>query len=69
MRDRKTETIATGDKDMVFFQNGSMTHASSFGSMTSAPKRLTNKDSGGWVWEKLANDHPEFIYVSPVLGC
>jgi oleate hydratase len=61
MRSSKTETIAIGDSDLVFFQNGSMTDASSFGSMTSAPKRLTKKDSGGWtLWEKLANGHPEF---------
>jgi oleate hydratase len=61
MRDGEKETIAVGDEDIVFFQNGSMTDASSFGSMTSAPKRLTKKDSGGWtLWEKLANGHPEF---------
>jgi len=61
MRDGKRETIAIGDDDLVFFQNGSMTDASSFGSMTSAPKRLTKKDSGGWaLWEKLANVHPNF---------
>ncbi len=61
MCDGKRETIAIGDDDLVFFQNGSMTDASSFGSMTSAPKRLTKKDSGGWaLWEKLANGHPEF---------
>ncbi len=57
----KTETISIDDEDLVFFQNGSMTDASSFGSMTSAPKRLTKKDSGGWaLWEKLANGRPEF---------
>ena len=61
MRDGNREIIAIGDDDLVFFQNGSMTDASSFGSMTSAPKRLTKKDSGGWaLWEKLANVHPEF---------
>jgi oleate hydratase len=61
MRDGKRETVAIGDDDLVFFQNGSMTDASSFGSMTSAPKRLTKKDSGGWaLWEKLATGRPEF---------
>lgn len=61
MRDGNREIIVIGDDDLVFFQNGSMTDASSFGSMTSAPKRLTKKDSGGWaLWEKLANAHPEF---------
>jgi oleate hydratase len=61
MRDGKKETIAIAPDDLVFFQNGSMTDASSFGSMTSVPKRLTKKDSGGWsLWEKLAKEHPEF---------
>jgi oleate hydratase len=61
IRDSKTETISIGDEDLVFFQNGSMTDASSFGSMTSAPKHRTKRDSGGWLlWEKLAHNHPEF---------
>ena len=61
IRDGKTETISIGDEDLVFFQNGSMTDASSFGSMTSAPKHRTKQDSGGWLlWEKLAHRHPEF---------
>ncbi len=60
-RDGKREAIAVGDDDLVFVQNGSMTDASSFGSMTTSPRRLTKKDSGGWVlWEKLADGHPEF---------
>ena len=47
--------------DFVFFQNGSMTDASSLGSMHSAPAPLTKSDSGGWtLWEKLAVGHPEF---------
>lgn len=67
--DGKRETIANclqqrfaiGDDDLVFFQNGSMTDASSFGSMTSAPQRLTKQESGGWaLWEKLAASYPEF---------
>ena len=57
----KNETVAVGKGDLVFFQNGSMTDASSFGSMTSAPKHLTKADSGGWtLWEKLAKGRPEF---------
>jgi oleate hydratase len=59
--DGNRETIVVGDNDLVFFQNGSMTDASSFGSMTTAPLRLTKNDSGGWsLWEKLAEGHPEF---------
>jgi oleate hydratase len=49
------------DDDLVFFQNGSMTDASSLGSMTSPPERLTKSDSGGWtLWEKLAEGRPHF---------
>jgi oleate hydratase len=54
------ETVAVGENDLVFFQNGSMTDASSLGSMTSAPEHLTKADSGGWaLWEKLAEGRPE----------
>ncbi len=57
----KSETIDVHDGDLVFFQNGSMTDASSLGSMTSAPRKLTKVDSGGWtLWEKLAQGRPEF---------
>jgi oleate hydratase len=59
--DGENETVAVGDDDLVFFQNGSMTDASSFGSMSNAPKRLTKNDSQGWsLWEKLADGRPEF---------
>lgn len=45
----------------VFFQNGSMTDASSLGSMTRPPAQLTKFDSGGWaLWEKIAAGRPEF---------
>ncbi len=47
--------------DLVFFQNGSMTDASSIGSMSAPPAKLTKVDSGGWkLWEKLAADRPSF---------
>ena len=47
--------------DLVFFTNASMTDASSYGSMTSAPPRLTKKDSQGWtLWEKIADGRPDF---------
>jgi oleate hydratase len=56
-----TETVALGADDLVFFQNGSMTDASSFGSMTRAPDQLTKQDSGGWtLWERLAEGRPDF---------
>jgi oleate hydratase len=61
LRQEKTERIAVNEGDVVFMQNGSMTDASSLGSMTSAPKKLTKVESGGWtLWEKLAKNRPEF---------
>ena len=55
------ETVAVDADDLVFFQNGSMTDATSLGTMTSAPKHLTKVESGGWkLWEKLAKGRPEF---------
>jgi oleate hydratase len=61
MSQGESEVIAVRDGDFVFFQNGSMTDASSVGSMTEAPAQLTKADSGGWtLWEKLAKGHPEF---------
>ena len=55
LRQGKSEVFAVNDDDLVFLQNGSMTDASSLGSMTNAPAKLTKIDSGGWtLWEKLA---------------
>lgn len=55
------ESVAVGADDLVFFQNGSMTDASSLGSMTSPPQKLTKDDSQGWaLWEKIAKGRPEF---------
>ena len=55
------ELIDVADGDLVFFQNASMTDASSYGSMTTAPAHRTKQDSGGWtLWETLAADRPEF---------
>lgn len=60
-RQGTNEVIAVSDADLVFLQNGSMTDASSLGSMTSAPRKLTKADSSGWsLWEKLAQDRPHF---------
>ncbi|WP_165748469.1 oleate hydratase [Cellulophaga sp. Z1A5H] len=57
----KHKTITINDGDLVFYQNGSMTDASSYGSMTSAPKCYTKEDSQGWtIWEKLANKYLGF---------
>jgi oleate hydratase len=60
-RSGKQDLVNVAEGDLVFFQNGSMTDASSHGSMSSAPAQLTKQDSGGWtLWEKLAASHPEF---------
>jgi oleate hydratase len=61
LRDGRRETITVNDVDFVFVQNGSMTDASSIGSMTSPPAQLTKADSGGWTLrEKLAEGRPQF---------
>ncbi|HTO67896.1 MAG TPA: oleate hydratase [Bradyrhizobium sp.] len=53
--------IAVGDGDLVFFQNASMTDATSLGTMTTPPPKLTKADSAGWaLWEKIAQNRPEF---------
>jgi oleate hydratase len=50
-----------GADDLVFLQNGSMTDATSLGSMTSAPPHLTKADSAGWVlWENIAKGRRDF---------
>ncbi|MEG2029821.1 MAG: oleate hydratase [Janthinobacterium sp.] len=54
------DVIPVAAGDLVFFQNASMTDASSYGSMHGAPAKLTKSDSGGWrLWEKLAEGRPE----------
>jgi oleate hydratase len=59
--DHLTRLLPVAPSDLVFFTNASMTDASSFGSMTSAPPRLTKDDSAGWaLWEKIAEGRPEF---------
>jgi oleate hydratase len=58
-QDGVAASIAVAPTDLVFFTNASMTDASSYGSMTSAPARLTKRDSQGWtLWEKIAADRP-----------
>ncbi len=54
-------SIPVAREDLVFLQNGSMTDASSLGSMSGAPPKLTKADSAGWkLWEKLAAGRPAF---------
>ncbi|MES2143516.1 MAG: oleate hydratase, partial [Pseudomonadota bacterium] len=65
-RDGKPEIIAVGVDDLVIVQNGSMTDASSLGSMTRAPDKKTKADSTSWaLWEKLAQGRPEFGNPAP----
>jgi len=57
----KSERTTVNEGDLVIMQNGSMTDASSLGSMTDAPPKLTKDDSGGWtLWEKLALGRKDF---------
>lgn len=57
----KNDAITVKEGDGVFVQNGSMTDASSLGSMVRPPSQLTRADSGGWaLWEKLADGRPQF---------
>ncbi len=61
LREGKLGVIVVDAGDLVCLQNGSMTDASSLGSMTSAPGKLTKVNSGSWtLWEKLARGRPEF---------
>jgi oleate hydratase len=60
-QDGASRHVEIAAADLVFFTNASMTDASSFGTMHSAPPRLTKKDSQGWaLWEKIADGRPEF---------
>jgi oleate hydratase len=60
-RDGNDEVITVNADDFVFLQNGSMTDASSLGSMTSAPAKMKKQNGGGWtLWESLAQDSPDF---------
>ena len=62
--------IAVNGGDLVFLQNGSMTDASSLGSMTTAPRRLTKGGTGGWaLWEELAEGRPQFGNPSAFNRC
>lgn len=61
MQQGQAHVISVGEADLVTVQNASMTDASSFGTMTSAPAQLTKVDSGGWaLWENLAKDRTDF---------
>ena len=64
------EIISVRDGDFVFLQNGSMTDASSLGSMTSAPPKLEKSDSTTWqLWESLAKGRTDFGHPEVFNSC
>src|SRR5512135_3002859 len=65
-RNGTPETIDVAHDDLVLVTIGSMTAASSLGSMTSAPE-LKTKDTGGeWaLWETISKRNPEFGNPAP----
>jgi len=61
LRQGKPEVITVNEGDVVFIQNGSMTDASSVGSMSSAPAKRTKDSGASWtLWEQLARTGAEF---------
>ncbi len=61
LADFQERIVSVDEGDLVIFQNGSMSDASSLGTMSTAPPRLTKADSGGWtLWEKLCEGRPAF---------
>ena len=70
LRPDAREVVSVAEGDLVFLQNGSMTDSSSLGSMASAPSKLKKTDLGGWaLWEKLAEDRPEFGHPATFNSC
>jgi len=57
----QVETLLSVRGDLVFVQNGSMTDASSLGSMNVAPAKLKKAHHSSWtLWEKLAESRSSF---------
>ncbi len=60
-RDGHFAAYGVREADMVFVTLGSMTEASSVGSMHSAPERKDKRSGGAWtLWEKIADGRPHF---------
>ena len=60
-RNGQPDEIIVSANDLVLVTLGSMTEASSLGSMDAAPVPLGKTDGGAWtLWEKLAANRPEF---------
>ena len=61
VHDALTEEIKVGARDLVIVTLGSMTDASSLGSMDSAPVMKGKSDGASWLlWEKIAAGRPQF---------
>jgi oleate hydratase len=61
VRQGKSEVIPVEPDDLVFLTNGSMTAASTLGSMSAAALLKPQADDGAWsLWEALVKDNPEF---------
>lgn len=55
------DEIVVGRNDFVIVTLGSMTEASSLGSMDSAPSTRGKPNNGSWaLWERIADGHPQF---------
>lgn len=55
------DTISVDSGDFVLVTLGSMTEASSLGTMDTAPTLKSKTDGGAWtLWEKIATERPEF---------
>jgi oleate hydratase len=60
-RSGRAGEIAVGASDYVLVTLGSMTEASSFGAMDTAPLLNSKEDGGAWtLWQKIAAGRPEF---------
>lgn len=61
IKDDKEGILNINENDIVFVTNGSMTEASSLGSMTEPPKTFSKKVGGSWdLWETIAKGRREF---------
>ena len=66
----KTVSVPVTKNDRVFLQPGSMTDASSLGTMTGPPAILGRADALSWnLWETLADGRPQFGKPSVFNSC